>query len=151
MKKLDSNGKLYISRKDWQVSILSNITFEDAIGFNKTIAKHNRNVFHMIVEAQKGGNLSPFVGAGLSVPFGYKLWGGVLTELAEYIPLEEDQERAVGYINNKHYEDAAQTILDAYPFMLDQLSSIVCPHILHTSPAEKMQSSAAWPIPYLFR
>lgn len=133
------------------MSILSNITFEDAIGFNKTIAKHNRNVFHMIVEAQKGGNLSPFVGAGLSVPFGYKLWGGVLTELAEYIPLEEDQERAVGYINNKQYEDAAQTILDAYPFMLDQLSSIVCPHILHTSPAEKMQSSAAWTIPYLFR
>ena len=58
------------------------LTFDKVMDF---YGKHNRNVFRMIVEAQKGGNLSPFVGAGLSCPFGYKLWGGVLAELAEYI------------------------------------------------------------------
>ena len=130
---------------------MSNLTFDEAIGFSKVISKHNRDVFRMIVEAQKSGNLCPFVGAGLSFPFGYKLWGGVLAELAEYIPVEEDQAKAFEHIRKNQYEDAAQTILDSYPFMLDQLPGIVSPSILRNCPDEKMRTSAAWTLPYLFR
>ena len=58
------------------------LTFDSIMGF---YGKHNRTVFQRILEAQRNGTLGPFVGAGLSVPFGYKQWGGVLTELTENI------------------------------------------------------------------
>ena len=126
---------------------MRNLTFDTVMNF---YGKHNRNVFRMIVEAQKGGNLSPFVGAGLSCPFGYKLWGGVLAELAEYIPTEADRKTALEQIHNSQYEEAAQTILDAYPFMLDQLPGIVSPDILRTCSEEVKRTSAAWVLPLLF-
>lgn len=133
--------------KEWQVLILRELTFDTVMNF---YGKHNRDVFRMIVEAQKGGNLSPFVGAGLSCPFGYKLWGGVLVELAEYIPTEADRKTALEQIHNSQYEEAAQTILDAYPFMLDQLPGIVSPDILRTCSEEVKRTSAAWVLPLLF-
>lgn len=134
--------------KERQVLILRDLTFDTVMDF---YGKHNRNVFRMIVEAQKGGNLSPFVGAGLSCPFGYKLWGGVLAELAEYIPTEADRKTALEQIHNSQYEEAAQTILDAYPFMLDQLPGIVSPDILRTCSEEVKRTSAAWVLPLLFQ
>lgn len=135
-------------QKEWQVLILHDLTFDEVMGFH---GKHNRNVFRMIVEAQRGGNLSPFVGAGLSCPFGYKLWGGVLAELAEYIPTEANRKTALEQIHNSQYEEAAQTILDAYPFMLDQLPGIVSPDILRTCSEETKRTSAAWVLPLLFQ
>lgn len=133
--------------KEWQVLILCELTFDEVMDF---YGKHNRDVFRMIVEAQKGGNLSPFVGAGLSCPFGYKLWGGVLAELAEYIPTEADRKMALAQIHNSQYEEAAQTILNAYPFMLDQLPGIVSPDILRTCSEETKRTGAAWVLPLLF-
>lgn len=133
---------------EWQVLILRDLTFDTVMDF---YGKHNRNVFRMIVEAQRGGNLSPFVGAGLSCSFGYKLWGGVLVELAEYIPTEADRKTALEQIHNSQYEEAAQTILDAYPFMLDQLPGIVSPDILRTCSEEAKRTSAAWVLPLLFQ
>ena len=127
---------------------MRDLTFDAVMDF---YGKHNRDVFRMIVEAQKGGNLSPFVGAGLSCPFGYKLWGGVLAELAEYIPTEADRKTALEQIHNSQYEEAAQTILDAYPFMLDQLPGIVSPDILRTCSEEVKRTSAAWVLPLLFQ
>lgn len=135
-------------QKEWQVLILRDLTFDTVMDF---YGKHNRDVFRMIVEAQKGGNLSPFVGAGLSCPFGYKLWGGVLAELAEYIPTETDRKTALEQIHNSQYEEAAQTILDAYPFMLDQLPGIVSPDILRTCSEEAKRNSAVWVLPLLFQ
>lgn len=127
---------------------MRDLTFDKVMDF---YGKHNRNVFRMIVEAQKGGNLSPFVGAGLSCPFGYKLWGGVLAELAEYIPTEADRNMALEQIHNSQYEEAAQTILKAYPFMLDQLPGIVSPDILRNCSDEVKRTSAAWVLPLLFQ
>lgn len=64
---------------------MSRIKFDDVINF---YPKHNQSIFGKIVEAQKGGSLIPFVGAGMSAFCGYKLWGAVLRELAEFIPTE---------------------------------------------------------------
>ena len=69
-------------QKERQVLILHDLTFDAVMDF---YGKHNRDVFRMIVEAQKSGNLSPFVGAGLSRPFGYKLWGGVLADHPDHV------------------------------------------------------------------
>ena len=127
---------------------LHKLTFDQAMGLHE---QHNHNVFRMIVEAQKNGTLSPFVGAGLSFPFGYKLWGGVLAELAGYIPIEDEKAMALSQISAGKYEEAAQTILDAYPFMLDQLPIIVNPDRVNTCSDEVKRTSAAWVLPHLFQ
>lgn len=127
---------------------MQQLNFQTVMDFCR---KHNQSVFQKIVEAQKNGTLSPFIGAGLSVPFGYKLWEKVLTELADYIPADEKKLLALDQIRQCKYEEAAGTILDAYPFMLDALPEIVSPDILKNCSDEKKRSSAAWVIPYLFR
>lgn len=128
--------------------ILRELTFQSVMNFYEP---HNQSVFQKIVEAQKNGTLSPFVGAGLSIPFGYKLWGSVLTDLASYIPEEQQKKLAFDQIHEYKYEEAAENILKEYPFMLDVLPEIVSPDILKNCPDEKKKSSAAWVIPYLFR
>ena len=65
-----------------QVFFLRDLIFQSVMDFYKS---HNRKIYRMILEAQRNGTLSPFVGAGLSVPFGYQQWGGALKELAENI------------------------------------------------------------------
>ena len=114
--------------------------------------KHNRSVFDMIVEAQKSGNLIPFVGAGMSVFCGYKLWGAVLYELAEFIPSDDKRKQdAIKHINDCRYAEAAQTIFEAYPPMLDQLPGLISPDKLNDCPQEKLRASAAFTLPYLFQ
>ena len=124
------------------------LTFQSVMGFYK---KHNQSVFQQILEAQRKGTLSPFVGAGLSVPFGYKQWGGVLKELAENILDENARSLVLDQLSRGEYEKAADGVLDNYPFMLDQLPQIVSPDILQGCSDEKKRSTAAWVLPYLFR
>ena len=128
--------------------LLRKLTFDSIMDF---YGKHNRTVFQRILEAQRSGTLSPFVGAGLSVPFGYKHWGGVLKELAENILDEDKKALVLGQIKDSQYEEAAGIILAEYPFMLDQLPDIVSPDILTKCSEGKKRSSAAWVLPYLFR
>ena len=124
------------------------LTFQSVMGFYKT---HNQSVFQQILDAQRKGTLSPFVGAGLSVPFGYKQWGGVLKELAENILDEDARSLVLDQLRRGEYEQAADGVLDNYPFMLDQLPQIVSPDILQGCSDEKKRSTAAWVLPYLFR
>ena len=126
---------------------MSKLSFDDVMSF---YPKHNRAIYDQILSAQRGCSLVPFVGAGLSVFCGYKLWGTVLSELAEFIPTDDDQQKALMQISNFEYEKAAQTILDAYPLMLDQLPTIVNPDKVHSCPQEAFRSSAAYALPYLF-
>lgn len=124
------------------------LTFDSIMEFFKP---HNRSVYNKILEAQQNGTLSPFVGAGLSIPFGYKQWSLVLKELAENILDENKKALVLDLIKKGQYEDAAVTTLDEYPFMLDQLPDIVSPDILAKCPDDKKRTSAAWVLPYLFR
>ena len=124
------------------------LTFQSVMGFYK---KHNQSVFQQILDAQRKGTLSPFVGAGLSVPFGYKQWGGVLKELAENILDEDARSLVLDQLRRGEYEQAADGVLENYPFMLDQLPQIVSPDILQGCADEKKRSTAAWVLPYLFR
>ena len=124
------------------------LTFDSIMSFYD---KHNRSVYRRIVEAQRNGTLSPFVGAGLSVPFGYRQWGGVLMELAENIIDDSRKALALTQIKEGNYEEAAGIILEEYPFMLDQFPDLVSPDILASCPDEKKRTSAAWVLPYLFR
>lgn len=148
LKKVERNGKLCLYSNERQVLLLRKLTFDSIMDF---YGKHNRTVFQRILEAQRNGTLSPFVGAGLSVPFGYQQWGGVLKELAENILDETKKTPVLGQIKDSRYEEAAEVILEEYPFMLDQLPDIVSPDILTKCSEEKKRSSAAWVLPYLFR
>jgi len=129
------------------VLLIYKLTFEDIMNF---CPKHNRAIYDNIVAAQTNQQLIPFVGAGLSAFCGYKLWGGVLAELADFIPDEEAKLTALSEIREYKYENAAQTILDAYPPMMDQLPGIVCPEKILTYPKDLLYASAAYVLPYLF-
>ena len=119
----------------------------------KFCPNHNLSVYHKIVAAQKEKSLIPFVGAGMSVFCGYKLWGNVLCELAEFIQedMEDQHKAALEQIKNGAYEEAAQTILEAYPPMLDQLPDLISPDKLKDCPPEKLRTSAVFTLPYLFQ
>ncbi len=127
---------------------MSGIKFEDIINF---YPKHNRSIFGKIVEAQKSGSLIPFVGAGMSVFCGYKLWGTVLRELAEFIPTEDVHQAVLEQIDSGAYVEAAQMILEAYPVMLDQLPELISPNKIDDCPPEKFRASAAYVLPQLFQ
>lgn len=126
---------------------LNRIEFADIMNF---YPKHNDAVYKMIVAAQQAGSLIPFIGAGMSAFCGYKLWGAVLNDLAEFIFNEDERQTAINQIHNGDYEEAAQTILDAYPVMLDQLPEIISPNKLEACSQEKLQASAVFVLPYLF-
>lgn len=129
---------------------LNKIRFDDVMKF---CPNHNLSVYHKIVAAQKEKSLIPFVGAGMSVFCGYKLWGNVLCELAEFIQedMEDQHKAALEQIKNGAYEEAAQTILEAYPPMLDQLPDLISPDKLKDCPPEKLRTSAVFTLPYLFQ
>lgn len=113
--------------------------------------RHNYSIYCRIVEAQNSGSLIPFVGAGMSVFCGYKLWGDVLRELAEFILIEDKRQTALKQIDDGTYEEAAQTILEAYPTMLDQLPNLISPNRVNDCPPERIRSSAAFVLPYIFQ
>ena len=129
---------------------VSSINFDDVMNFSH---RHNPSVYREIVAAQKRGSLIPFVGAGMSVFCGYKLWGDVLCELAEFIQedMEDKRQNALEQIKSGAYQDAAQTILEAYPQMLKRLPSLISPDKINNCPPEKFQTSAVYVLPYLFQ
>lgn len=127
---------------------MSKMKFEDVMNF---YPKHNQSIFGKIVKAQKSGSLIPFVGAGMSAFCGYKLWGDVLRELADFIPIEDVRRTALEQIDSGTYEEAAQMILEAYPAMLDQLPDLISPSKIDDCPLEEFKASAAFALPPLFQ
>ena len=63
---------------------MASLKFQDVIGFYRA---NNDAVYKDLKTAHLGGKLTPFVGAGLSVFCGYKLWPNVLKELSAFIPV----------------------------------------------------------------
>lgn len=128
--------------------MLDRIRFDDVMNF---YPKHNHSIYSKIVAEQKSGSLIPFVGAGMSAFCGYKPWGAVLQELAEFILLEDKREDALEQISDGDYEEAAQMILESYPAMLDQLPVLISPNKITDCPPEKLRASAVFVLPYLFQ
>lgn len=127
---------------------MGNLNFDDVMNF---YSKHNRSIFGKIVAAQKKSGLIPFVGAGLSAFCGYKLWGDVLRDLAEFILVDDNRQAVLNRIGEADYEEAAQMILEAYPAMLDQLPDLISPDKLSACPPSKLKASAVYTLPYLFQ
>ncbi len=127
---------------------MDRIKFDDVMNF---YPKHNRSIYSKIAGALKNNSLIPFVGAGMSVFCGYKLWGDVLSELAEFILIADERQAALKKINDGAYEEAAQMILEAYPAMLDQLPDLISPDKYDTCPPERLHASAVFTLPYLFQ
>ena len=124
-----------------------NITFADVIRFYPS---NNDAVYRDLKAALRGGHLTPFVGAGLSVFCGYKLWPDVLTELSEFIPDDEPKSEAQELILQNKYLEAAEYIHQHYDPMMRRLQGIVTFSKIDDCPDERMYSSAAWVLPRLF-
>ena len=126
---------------------MASLKFQDVIGFYQA---NNNAVYKDLKAAYLGGKLTPFVGAGLSVFCGYKLWPSVLKELSAFIPDEGLKQKALDMIEGFKYLEAAEHIQTQYPPMLRRLLGIVSYNKLETCPDERLYSSAAWLLPYLF-
>ena len=126
---------------------MKNLTFDDVMGFCEP---NNASIFAELKTAHQRQQLTPFVGAGLSVFCGYKLWPQILNELASYLTRKEQQEEALQMIQNNQYLEAAQYIQDRYRRILHRLPSIIdYKKIKNCAPRDKKQS-AAWVLPWLF-
>ena len=123
------------------------LKFQDVIGFYQA---NNDAVYKDLKTAYLGGRLTPFVGAGLSVFCGYKLWPSVLKELSAFIPDEGLQQEALDMIEQFEYLEAAEHIQKHYRPMLRRLQGIVSYDKLKACPDERLYSSATWILPYLF-
>lgn len=132
-----------------QVVSLSRLKFDDVMNYYPK-HKHNRDVYNAILELHKNKGITPFIGAGLSVFCGYRLWPGVLTELAEYIPVNKEKSSALNKIKHGHFLEAAQEIQTSYKPMLSRLPNIVDYKKIEACPPEIMWASADWVLPYLF-
>ena len=106
---------------------MGGLTFDEVMKF---YPGHNLETYRDILKAQKSGGLLPFVGAGLSVFCGYKLWGGVLWELAEYIFDVKQKQAVFDKIKAGAYGEAAQLLLEYYPPMLNRLPRLISPNII---------------------
>lgn len=69
------------------------------------------NRFNTLVERHRNGFVTPFVGAGMSRPSGFPLWGPFLLSLLADAPEAEADVR--GWLDNGDYERAAQCVFDA--------------------------------------
>lgn len=147
LKKVEGNGKLCLYRNERQVLPLANLKFQDVIGFYQA---NNDAVYKDMKTAYLGGKLTPFVGAGLSVFCGYKLWPSVLKELSEFIPDEGPKLEALEMTDQFKYLEAAEHIQKHYSPMLRRLQGIVSYDKLEACPDERLYSSAVWILPYLF-
>lgn len=92
----------------------------------------------------------PFVGAGLSAFCGYPSWPRVLTKMCGNIRDQSKQEIVRKQIEEGHLIEAAQEILNGYPFFLRRFPEEFSPKLLEECPDAAMRSSAAWMLPYLF-
>lgn len=127
---------------------MANLKFQDVIGFYQA---NNDAVYKDMKTAYLGGKLTPFVGAGLSVFCGYKLWPSVLKELSEFIPDEGPKRESLEMIDQFKYLEAAEHIQKSYRPMLRRLQGIVSYDKLEVCPDEQLYCSAAWMLPFLFR
>ena len=119
---------------------MASLKFQDVIGFYQA---NNNAVYKDLKTAYLGGKLTPFVGAGLSVFCGYKLWPSVLKELSAFIPDEESKQEALDLIERFEYLEAAEHIQKHYRPMLRRLQGIVSYDKLEVCPTERLYSSAA--------
>ena len=127
---------------------MGGLTFDEVMKF---YPGHNFDTYRDILKAKKSGGLLPFMGAGLSVFCGYKLWGGVLWELVEYIYDTKQKQEVFDKIKAGAYGEAAQLLLEYYPPMLDRLPRLISPDKLEACPPEKRVFSAAYTLPLLFQ
>lgn len=126
---------------------LANLTFQDVIRFYPS---NNDAVYKDLKDALLGGHLTPFVGAGLSVFCGYKLWPDVLTELSEFIPDDIPKAEAQEMIRENRHLEAAEHIHKYYSPMMRRLLGIVSYDKIDSCSDERLYSSAAWILPRLF-
>ena len=129
------------------MKIVENLTFDDVMTFCKP---NNASIFAELKTAHQRQQLTPFVGAGLSVFCGYKLWPQILNELASYLTRTEQQEEALQMIQNNQYLEAAQYIQDRYRRILHRLPSIIDYEKIKTCAPRDKKQSAAWVLPWLF-
>jgi SIR2-like domain len=66
--------------------------------------------FRSLTAKVKTGNVLPFVGAGLSIPSGFRLWGAFLTSLLADAPQIRAQVEQM--LTDRQYEEAAQLVHD---------------------------------------
>lgn len=142
-----SDGKLFPDKEEWQLFTVANLTFQDVMGFYPV---NNKAVYAELKAAVQSGSLTPFVGAGLSVFCGYKLWPDVLKELAGFIPDDAPREEALDMIRNNQFLDAAEHIHKHYRPMMRRLLGLVNYSKIDVCPDERLYSSAAWVLPKRF-
>lgn len=126
---------------------MAHITFSEIMNF---YPRHNQSVYDDLKKAYQGGNVLPFVGAGLSVFCGYQSWPNVLRELAKFLydgdrRIEIEKKIAAGELL-----EAAQEIQDAYPRILTELQKIISYEKIEKCGEETWYASAAYSLPYLF-
>jgi len=129
------------------VFTLANLTFQDVIRFYQS---NNDAVYKDIKAAFLGGRLTPFIGAGLSVFCGYKLWPDVLIELSGFIPDETLKAEAQEMILENRYLEAAEHIHKHYKPMMRRLLGIVSHNKIDSCPDDRLYGSAVWVLPKLF-
>jgi len=82
----------------------------DNLSSIKKIGDNQFTLDQLVIQLKTAMGVLPFVGAGLSIPFGFKGWQEFLLTTAEsYIPREKMLQR----IAKGEYEEAAQDLLDA--------------------------------------
>lgn len=126
---------------------MSTITFSEIMKF---YPEHNRSVYEDLKKYCQQGYIIPFVGAGLSVFCGYKLWPDVLKELNKFIYNRSIKKQINLLIKQNKLLQAAQDIHDNYPRMFQELQKIVDYGKIKNCDKYKLYTSAAYILPYLF-
>lgn len=102
----------------------------------------NADRFEALRSAYRRGSVTPFVGAGLSMPSGYPGWTEYLYHLREETTVPETELTAV--ISRGEYEEAAQLLFDALPHDLFN------EHLENKFDVEKPISGCVRFLPYCF-
>jgi tetratricopeptide (TPR) repeat protein len=72
------------------------------------IDEHNQHAIRRLVELLRGNAVIPFVGAGMSVPLGFKQWAAFLLDQAVLAQVEHDVK---DLLNRGLYEEAAELLM----------------------------------------
>lgn len=76
----------------------------------ESLASNGETLRSLASQMKKGNGVTPFVGAGMSVPLDYKGWGDFLLEISEKFSVKSV---VTSQIKAGQFEEAAQTCLDA--------------------------------------
>jgi len=85
-------------------------TLPDALASLSSLAENTVNLFLLIKQVKARLGVVPFVGAGMSVPFGFPAWRPFLESQA---PDETVRQRIVELLDHGQYEEAAEVLLNA--------------------------------------